>query len=50
MITFEKEIEKRVMIKVAKKLIKLDVPLEYIKEATNLSDDVIKELQEEANH
>nr|WP_289038526.1 hypothetical protein [uncultured Allobacillus sp.] len=47
MITYEKEIENKVMTKVAKNLIRLEVPLEKIKIATNLPEDVIKELQEE---
>ncbi|MED4850770.1 hypothetical protein P9386_02720 [Caldifermentibacillus hisashii] len=47
MITYEKEIENKVMIKVAKSLIRLNVPLVKIKAATNLGEDLIKELQEE---
>ncbi|KIO65455.1 hypothetical protein B4064_2597 [Caldibacillus thermoamylovorans] len=47
MITSEKEIENKVMKKVAKNLIRLNVPLEKIKAATNLAEDVINELQKE---
>ena len=35
------------MIKVAKNLIRLNVPLEKFKVATNLAEDLIKEIQEE---
>jgi hypothetical protein len=47
MISYEKEIQNKVMKKVAKNLIRLEVPLEKIKIATNLPEDVIKELQKE---
>lgn len=49
MITYEKEIENKAIIKVAKNLIKLGVSLEKIKKATNLPEETIKKLQEEAN-
>lgn len=47
MITYEKEIENKVMKKVAKNLINLGVSLEKIKVATDLTEGVINELQEE---
>jgi hypothetical protein len=47
MISYEKEIENKVMKKVAKNLIRLNVSIEKIKVATNLLKNVIKELQEE---
>jgi len=49
MLTFEQEIEEKAKIEVAKNLIRMDVPLEKIKKATELPDETIKELQEEVN-
>ncbi|WP_346207594.1 hypothetical protein NSS91_15905 [Caldifermentibacillus hisashii] len=40
MITYEKEIENKAIIKVAKNLIKLGVSLEKIKKATNLPESL----------
>lgn len=50
MITYEKEIENKAMIKVAKKLIRIGIPMENIIEATNLPEEKIKELQEKESN
>lgn len=46
-LSYEDEIEKKVMIKIAKKLIILGEPLYKIKEATNLTDEILNELLKE---